>query len=165
MSTRTLANAQNTNAQNTNAQNTAAQNTASWNTEAGGRRTLRKVLWGAQIFIAVFLFAGSALPKFAGQADAVKTFTEIGWGQWFRYVTGTVEAAGAIGLVIPRLAGLAATGLIGLMAGAALTQLLVLEPAWALMPVALAFVFAAVARDRRAETRAVLRSLKGVRKR
>ncbi|GGQ14292.1 putative membrane protein YphA (DoxX/SURF4 family) [Actinomadura coerulea] len=127
---------------------------------AGGRRTLRKVLWGAQILLAAFLFFASALPKFAGQADAVRTFDEIGWGQWLRYLTGAVEAAGAIGLVVPRLAGLAAAGLIGLMGGAALTQLLVLEPAWALLPVAFAVVFAAVAWDRRAESRQVLRLLK-----
>ncbi|MFD0690210.1 DoxX family protein [Actinomadura fibrosa] len=127
---------------------------------AEGRRVLRRVLWGAQILLAAFLFAGSALPKFAGQAQAVETFNEIGWGQWFRYVTGAVEAAGAIGLVVPRLAGLAAAGLIGLMAGAALTQILVLEPAWAALPVVLAVVFAAVAWDRREESRELLRSLK-----
>ncbi|SFO75459.1 DoxX-like family protein [Actinomadura madurae] len=144
MSTRTL----------TTAQTGTAQ------TAPGERRTLRRVLWGAQIFIAAFLLFASALPKFAGQAEAVRTFEEIGWGQWFRYVTGAVEAAGAIGLVVPRLAGLAAAGLIGLMAGAALTQLLVLEPAWALMPAGLAVVFAAVVWDRRAESREVLRSLK-----
>ncbi|MGI5422750.1 DoxX family protein [Actinomadura luteofluorescens] len=124
---------------------------------AGDRRTLRKVLWGAQILLAAFLLVASALPKFAGQADAVRTFEEIGWGQWLRYVTGAVEAAGAIGLVVPRLAGLAAAGLIGLMGGAVLTQLLVLEPAWALLPLGFAVVFAAVAWDRRAETRQVLR--------
>ncbi|MFC4053615.1 DoxX family protein [Actinomadura syzygii] len=129
-------------------------------TAAGERRVLRKVLWGAQILLAAFLFFASALPKFAGQVDAVKTFDEIGWGQWFRYVTGAVEAAGAIGLVVPRLAGLAAAGLIGLMGGAVLTQVLVLEPAWALLPAAYAAVFAAIAWDRRAESRAVLRSLK-----
>ncbi|RKS73511.1 DoxX-like protein [Actinomadura pelletieri DSM 43383] len=122
----------------------------------GGRRPLRKVLWAAQILLAAFLFFASALPKFAGQSDAVTTFTEIGWGQWLRYVTGTVEAAGAIGLVVPRLAGLAATGLIGLMGGAVLTQLLVLEPLWSLLPAAFAVVFAAVAWDRRAESRRVL---------
>ncbi|MFI0408952.1 DoxX family protein [Actinomadura sp. 3N508] len=129
---------------------------------AGGRPVLRKVLWALQILLAAFLFFASALPKFAGQADAVKTFTEIGWGQWLRYVTGAVEAAGAIGLVVPRLAGLAAAGLIGLMGGAVLTQLLVLEPAWALLPAAFAVVFAAVAWDRRAESRATLRSLSRV---
>jgi putative oxidoreductase len=75
-------------------------------------------------------------------------------------VTGVVEAAGAIGLVVPRLAGLAATGLIGLMIGAILTQVLVLVPAFALLPAALPVVFALVAYDRRAETRQLLRSVR-----
>ncbi|WP_433461307.1 DoxX family protein [Spirillospora sp. CA-128828] len=126
----------------------------------GESRTLRKALWAAQILLAAFLLVASALPKFAGEANAVETFAKIGWGQWLRYATGAVEAAGAIGLVVPRLAGLAATGLIGLMGGAALTQILVLEPAWALLPAAFAVVFAAVAWDRRAESREILRTLK-----
>ncbi|MCQ0011585.1 DoxX family protein [Actinomadura madurae] len=71
---------------------TTAQ-TGTAQTAPGERRTLRRVLWGAQIFIAAFLLFASALPKFAGQAEAVRTFEEIGWGQWFRYVTGAVEAA------------------------------------------------------------------------
>ncbi|GAA4226679.1 hypothetical protein GCM10022254_12400 [Actinomadura meridiana] len=134
--------------------------TAPATSAAGGGGSLRRVLWAAQILLAAFLLIGSALPKFAGQSDAVRTFTDIGWGQWLRYVTGTVEAAGAIGLVVPRLAGLAATGLIGLMGGAVLTQLLVLEPVWSLLPAVFAVVFAAVAWDRRAESRQVLRSLR-----
>jgi putative oxidoreductase len=121
---------------------------------------LRRTLWVLQILIAAFLLVGSAMPKFVGQKDAVESFAKIGWGQWFRYVTGVVEAAGAIGLVVPRLAGLAATGLIGLMIGAILTQVLVLVPAFALLPAALAVVFALVAYDRRAETRQLLRSLR-----
>lgn len=64
-----------------------------------------------------------------------------------------VEIAGAAGLVIPRLAGPAAAGLIGLMAGAILTQVLVLEPAWSALPAAFAVVFAAVTWDRRAKSR------------
>ncbi|WP_207929265.1 DoxX family protein [Actinomadura sp. 6K520] len=135
--------------------------TATGDSAAARMTTRRKVLWGLQIFLAAFLFFASALPKFAGQAGAVETFDQIGWGQWFRYLTGTVEAAGAIALVIPRLAGIAGIALIGLMAGAALTQILVLEPAWALLPAAFAVVFAAVARDRRAESRRVLGSLRG----
>ncbi|MFB4305247.1 DoxX family protein [Actinomadura sp. GTD37] len=127
---------------------------------AADRRTLRKVLWVPQILLAVFLLVASGLPKLVGQADAVESFELIGWGQWFRYVTGVVEVSGAIGLLIPRLAGLAATGLIGLMAGAVTTHLLVLDPAWALMPAAFAVVFAAIAWNRRYETRELLRSLK-----
>lgn len=76
-------------------------------------------------------------------------------------MTGVVEAAGAVALVIPRLAGLAATALIGLMAGAVLTQILVLEPAWALLPAAFAAVLAVIAWDRRAESAQVLRALRG----
>jgi putative oxidoreductase len=124
------------------------------------RTALRRTLWVLQILIAVFLLVASAMPKFVGQKDAVESFTKIGWGQWFRYVTGAVEAAGAIGLVIPRLAGLAATGLIGLMIGAVLTQVLVLVPAFALLPAGFAVVFALIAYDRRAETRQLLRSLR-----
>ncbi|WP_019632388.1 DoxX family protein [Actinomadura atramentaria] len=120
------------------------------------RSTRRRALWVFQILAAVFLLVASAAPKFAGQKDAVDTFNEIGWGQWFRYVTGAVEAAGAIGLLVPRLAGAAALGLIGLMAGAVVTQLTVLEPAWALFPAVLAVGFALVARDRRAEIRDLL---------
>jgi uncharacterized membrane protein YphA (DoxX/SURF4 family) len=113
------------------------------------RRALNRTLWTVQILLAAFLLIASAAPKFAGQRDAVDTFTRIGWGQWFRYFTGTCEAAGAIGLVIPRLATPAAVGLIGLMIGAVLTQLLVLDPVWALMPAAYGVLFAIIAWYRR----------------
>ncbi|MFC4530726.1 DoxX family protein [Sphaerisporangium dianthi] len=123
-------------------------------------RLLRRVLWVFQIFFGLFLIGASALPKFAGQKDAVETFTLIGWGQWFRYVTGAVELAGGIGLLIPRLAGAAAAGLVGLMTGAALTHFLVTEPVWALLPIGMGVVFALIAWDRREQTRDLIRSLK-----
>jgi putative oxidoreductase len=44
----------------------------------------------------------------------VATFDAIGAGDWFRYLTGILEVAGALGLLIPRLAGLAALALAGL---------------------------------------------------
>ncbi|MFE9103590.1 DoxX family protein [Actinomadura geliboluensis] len=122
--------------------------------------SVRKVLWVPQVLLAAFLLIASGLPKLVGQADAVETFDLIGWGQWFRYVTGIVEVSGAIGLLVPRLAGLAATGLIGLMAGAITTHLLVLDPAWSLMPAAFAVIFAAIAWNRRHDTRELLHSLK-----
>ncbi|MBE1536309.1 DoxX family protein [Actinomadura algeriensis] len=143
----------------TAAATTAAATTAAASGDAAGRRrTARRVLWGAQIVIAMFLLFASGLPKLVGQADAVEAFARLGWNDFMRYFVGAVEIAGAIGLVVPRLAGLAATGLIGLMIGAALTQILVIEPAWALFPAALGLVFAAVAWDRRAQTRALLAS-------
>ncbi len=48
-------------------------------------------------------------------------FTTIGVGQWLRYVVGALEIAGAIGLLIPRLSGLAA-----LLVGPTVTNLLIL---------------------------------------
>ena len=64
-------------------------------------------LWVLQILAAAaFLGAGSA--KLAGVREMVDTFTKVGLGQWFRYLTGLLEVAGAIGLFVPRLAFYAA---------------------------------------------------------
>lgn len=51
----------------------------------------------------VFLFVGGA--KLVGRPDMVALFRDIGVGQWFRYVTGTVEMTGAALLIVPRLTG------------------------------------------------------------
>ncbi|WP_112265483.1 DoxX family protein [Lentzea terrae] len=77
------------------------------------------VVWILQILLAVqFVRNGWAL---FGD-DFVKKFDDIGFGQWFRYFTGVLEIAAAIGLVIPRICGLAALALAGIMTGAALTE-------------------------------------------
>ena len=90
-------------------------------------RALNITLWVLQIALAAFFLLAAALPKLIGEATAVEMFDEIGLGQWFRYVVGALELAGAIGLVIPRLARLAAFGLAGVMVGAILTQLFILD--------------------------------------
>jgi uncharacterized membrane protein YphA (DoxX/SURF4 family) len=78
------------------------------------------VVWILQILLAVtFVKNGWAL---FGD-DFVKKFDDIGFGQWFRYFTGALEILAAIGLVIPRICGIAALGLAGIMVGAALTEL------------------------------------------
>jgi putative oxidoreductase len=81
------------------------------------RRTSTLLLWAAQILLAVF-FVNVAVPKLTGSPDMVHEFGEIGAGQWMRYLVGTTELAGAIGLLTPWLAGLAAAGLAAEMAGA-----------------------------------------------
>jgi hypothetical protein len=55
------------------------------------------------ILAGVFLLVGGA--KLIGRPDMVALFRDIGLGQWFRYVTGTMEVAGAALLVLPRLSG------------------------------------------------------------
>lgn len=83
-------------------------------------------LWVLQILLAV-LFAAAALPKLGGAPAAVAMFATIGVGQWFRYAIGVIELAGAIGLLVPRLAGLAALGLAADMIGATATQVVVFQ--------------------------------------
>lgn len=104
------------------------------------------VLWVVQVLLAAyFVYSGYLL---FGD-NFVKKFDEIGFGQWLRYVTGTLEIAGAIGLLVPRLCGLAALGLVGVMAGAVTTELLLLANGDAVLPAELLVVSAVVAWFRR----------------
>lgn len=109
-------------------------------------RGVNITLWVVQVLLAAFFLAAAAGPKLFGEQLAVEMFAQMGAGQWFRYLVGTLELAGAIGLLIPRLAGLAALCLSGLMAGAALTQVFWLDtPALAITPVILLVVFGLIA--------------------
>ncbi len=89
--------------------------------------SLNKTLWVLQGLLAAFFLIAAAGPKLFGEATAVETFDDIGVGQWFRYVVGSLELAGAIGLVIPRLTWPAALGLTAVMVGAILTNLFVID--------------------------------------
>jgi putative oxidoreductase len=85
-------------------------------------RAKNVALWALQILTAAaFLMAGFA--KLSGQPMMVETFDKVGIGQWFRYVTGGIEVASAILLLIPRLTPLGAALLVCTMTGAVLTHL------------------------------------------
>jgi putative oxidoreductase len=116
-----------------------------------GRRG-RALLWAAQIVLAAF-FAFAAVPKLAGAHSAVTMFGQIGAGQWLRYLVGTAELAGAAGLLIPRLAGLAAAGLAADMAGASIINAAVLHSGAIAMTVPLCVAFALIAACRRESIR------------
>ncbi|MDT0308722.1 DoxX family protein [Streptomyces sp. DSM 44917] len=73
--------------------------------------------WTVQVLSALLLLA-AAVPKLVGTEVAVEAFETIGAGQWLRVFTGVAEVAGAIGLLLRWIAGLAALGLGLLMAGA-----------------------------------------------
>lgn len=116
-----------------------------------------RALWVVQVLVAVFFLVAAAGPKLLGEQTAVEMFAQIGLGQWFRYLVGVLELAGGIGLLIPRLAGPAALGLGGVMVGAAITQLLVLDtPILVITPLILLVVLGVVAYGRRAQIRALL---------
>ena len=91
------------------------------------RRRTSILLWAGQIPLAAFFMFVAAVPHLAGSQQAVQEFGLIGAGQWLRYLVGTAEVAGAIGLLTPWLAGLAATGLAANMAGATIINATVLH--------------------------------------
>jgi uncharacterized membrane protein YphA (DoxX/SURF4 family) len=81
-------------------------------------------LWILQIAAAgMFLFAGSL--KLAGDPAMVQVFGAIGVGQWFRYLTGTIEVVGGIAILIPSVASWAALALAITMVGAVITHLFI----------------------------------------
>ncbi|MGH3586073.1 MAG: DoxX family protein [Pseudonocardia sp.] len=113
-------------------------------------RAAHRTLWVLQIVMGVFFVVASAGPKFVGETYAVELFTQIGAGDWYRYLVGTIELAGGIGLMVPRLAGPAAVGLMGLMIGAGYTQAVVLdEPAMITSPIIFFVVMGIIAWGRR----------------
>jgi uncharacterized membrane protein YphA (DoxX/SURF4 family) len=95
--------------------------------EAAGPNAGRLVaagLWILQIAAAgMFLFAGGL--KLAGDPAMVQMFGAIGVGQWFRYLTGTIEVVGGLAILIPSVASWAALALAITMAGAVITHLFI----------------------------------------
>lgn len=115
---------------------------------AGTRPAVRRragtvALWVLQAGLAA-LFAMAGLTKLAGSPEMVQLFGDIGAGQGLRYLVGSLEVAGAVGLLVPRLAGPAALGLAALMVGATVTNVVVLgvSPALTLGLLAVAGVLA-----------------------
>ena len=89
----------------------------------------------------------------------VGLFEAMGIGQWFRYLTGSLEVAGAILLLIPRTSGLGALMLAGVMACAAMTHLFIVggSPLGAII---LLVVTGIVAWGRRQRTKKLLAELR-----
>ena len=74
--------------------------------------------------ILALVFVAAGLDKFLG-AMWVRVFNDIGFGQWFRYVTGIVEVLGGCLLLVPRATVVAVPVLVCTMAGALLVHLTV----------------------------------------
>jgi uncharacterized membrane protein YphA (DoxX/SURF4 family) len=101
------------------------------------------ITWVGRALLAL-VFLGAGASKLFGDPAMVWMFDQIGSGQWLRYLVGALEVAGAVGVLVPRLSALAATGLALLMTGAVVTNLAVLDaPPWS--PLVLLVVAALVA--------------------
>ncbi len=110
-------------------------------------RACRVLRWVLRLVLAV-VFAGAGLAKLAGDPAMVEMFTDIGTGQWLRTVVGALELAGALGLLVPRLARLAATGLAAVMVGAVVANPTVLDASPALPLVLLVLTVGVVLLER-----------------
>ena len=81
-------------------------------------------LWVTQIGLAaMFMFVGGL--KLTGAPQLVALFDAIGIGQWFRYVTGSIEVVSAVALLVPSWAAFGALLLIPTMVGAVATHLFI----------------------------------------
>src|ERR1700730_4041714 len=125
-----------------------AENTRSGSSSTG--KMMNVVLWVLQISAAgMFLMVGFL--KLSGNAQMVGLFEAIGIGQWFRYLTGTLEVAGAILLLVPRTSGVGAFLLAGVMACAVVTHVFIVGGS-PLMAITLLVVTTVVAWGRRRRT-------------
>ncbi|OOG25151.1 hypothetical protein B1C78_06965 [Thioalkalivibrio denitrificans] len=96
----------------------------------------RIVSW---ILALIFLLSGGA--KLAGLEFEIEAFTRWGYPLWFMYLAGTLEVAGGIALLVPRISALASAGLVAFMIGAVATH--VVHAEWAMLVVALVIMLTA----------------------
>ncbi len=111
-------------------------------------------LWIVRALLAL-AFAAAGAAKLYGVPMLVEEFEHIGLGQWFRYLTGTLELLGAVLILAPSLVAFGALLLICVMIGATLTHLFVIggSPVPALVLMALSVI---VAYAKRGQIAAVL---------
>ena len=87
-------------------------------------------------------FGAAGIAKLIGAEMMVATFDAIGWGQWFRYVTGLIEVGSAALLWVPGLQWVGAGLLVCTMICAVLFHIFVLGPS--LVPALVLGILAAV---------------------
>src|SRR5467141_4161655 len=89
-------------------------------------KALNITFWVLQsLAAAAFLIAGAT--KHAGAIN-LATFEKIGLGQWLRYFIGGLEMVGAILIMVPRTAALAAAVLAATMIAAVVMHLFIVGP-------------------------------------
>ena len=87
--------------------------------------TQRRIVWGVRILLAL-AFGAAGLAKLAGVPQMVQVFEAVGFGQWFRYLTGVVEVGGAVLLLVPATSFIGGLLLAATMAGAVATHLVLI---------------------------------------
>ncbi|MDP5311264.1 DoxX family protein [Streptomyces poriferorum] len=123
---------------------------------ATGRRGRGAVALSVSRYVLALFLGFSGIAKLIAHESAIESFDRMGWSHGAMYVIGGLETAGAVALLIPVLAGVAAIAFCGLLAGASVVQLTLLDPPNAVMPAVLVVVMVLIARDRRDGTAALV---------
>jgi uncharacterized membrane protein YphA (DoxX/SURF4 family) len=118
---------------------------------AARARTAADLAWALQILAAVQFFL-TGLDKVSDAPAMVQLFQTVGFGQWLRYFTGSLELVGAALLLIPSRAAAGAALLVAVMIGAIAAHLTVL-PFPPVKPIILLLMLAAVLWVRREPVR------------
>lgn len=80
----------------------------------------------------IFLASGGA--KLAGLEFEIAAFERWGYPLWFMYLTGVIEVAGGVSLLLKRFSALASAGLAAMMVGAIATH--VIHAEWGMLAAA-----------------------------
>ena len=84
----------------------------------------------------MFILIGQS--KFSAHSEWIKIFAQIGFGQWFRYLTGGLQVLGGVLVLIPRTFAVGIPMIACTMAGAAAAWIFILgAPLTAMIPGAL----------------------------
>src|SRR5580658_3011114 len=88
-------------------------------------------IWALRIVLGL-LFLAIGTTKLTGTEGTVEYFAAIGWGQWFRYLTGLVDVVGALLLFLPRRTFYGAAALLCTVGTATLLSVTLLRnnPTW-----------------------------------
>jgi putative oxidoreductase len=84
------------------------------------------LLWGVRALLAL-VFVGASWAKLTGNPEMVALFSAVGFGQWFRYVTGILELTGAVLIMVPKTRRAGAALLATIMLGALIAHLFILH--------------------------------------
>jgi putative oxidoreductase len=115
---------------------------------------IKIALWTVSALLAaMFIFAAGG-PKLLMPGMAKPMFVKYGYAAWFATFIGVCEVLGGLGLLIPRLAALAAAGLSIIMVGAIYTLVTHHEVTQAITPLVVLVSLAGVGYVRFKEGRA-----------
>lgn len=94
-------------------------------TSASLSHTQRRIVWGTRILLAL-AFGAAGTSKLVGAPQMVQLFEAVGFGLWFRYLTGIVEIIAVVLLLAPSTGFLGGILAAATMAGAVGAHLLLI---------------------------------------